>query len=120
MKKKLLGLIVLALSAIFLVACGNSSIVSKDNLDGDYYFISYTDKLSNNVALKIKGNNLTKFDMGGKYVYSIDKEKKTLTGDGKVYSYSYEDGKLITDISDNSTEYYQKGSKAYKEIKAKE
>ncbi|MSU87151.1 hypothetical protein EA438_05840 [Streptococcus dysgalactiae subsp. dysgalactiae] len=105
---------------MFLVACSNASTVKKDNLDGKYHFISYDDKLTKTTDIKIEDNTLIKYNSDSKHVYSIDMEKHTLSGDGSIYSYTFEDGKLTTDISGNSMEYYQEGSKAYKEIKSKE
>lgn len=118
MKKKILGIVFVVLSLLFISACSNNSSKQTSNeLDGEYYRYSESyDELTEDVALVIKGNTLTEYHIDSEYIFSIDDEKKTLTGDSKVYAYTYEDGKLTTDISGNTNEYYQKGSKAYKEF----
>lgn len=124
MKKKILGYVFVVLSSVFLVACSNnSSNNSSDELYGKYYATTndYDHELTDRPWIVIEDNTLTYIydeENDTKYVYSIDTEKKTLTGDGKVYAYTYEDGKLTTDIgtSGSTEDYYQKGSKAYKEF----
>lgn len=121
MKKKILGIVFVILSLLFISACSNNSSKQTSNeLDGKYYATTndYDHELYHLSEIVIDGNTLTYGyeDEDEKTIYSIDVKKKTLTGDGKVYAYTYEDGKLTTDISGNTNEYYQKGSKAYKEF----
>ncbi|PNY22464.1 hypothetical protein ASN88_00458 [Streptococcus parauberis] len=86
MKKKLLGILVLAFSAIFLVACSNASTVKKDNLDGTYYELTndYDNELAKGKSIEIEGDSLKEYHTGATYVYSIDKEKHTLSGNGSM------------------------------------
>lgn len=117
--KKILGFVFVVLSLLFVSACSNNSSTQSNNeLEGEYYetINDYDKELSEDVSIKVKDTTLTEYHVGSKYIFSIDDQKKTLTGDGKVYSYTYEDGKLTTDISGNMIEYYKKGSKAYKEL----
>ncbi|WP_242258313.1 hypothetical protein [Streptococcus thoraltensis] len=121
MKKKVLRLGFVILSLLFISACSNNSSKQVSNeLEGKYYATinDYDHELYHLSEIVIDGNTLTYGyeDEDEKIVYSIDAEKKTLIGDGKVHAYTYEDGKLTTDISGNTNEYFQKGSKAYKEF----
>lgn len=124
MKKKILGIVFVILSLLFISACSNNSSKQASNeLDGKYYATTndYDHELTDRAWIVIEDNTLTYIydeDSNTEYVYSIDAEKKTLSGDGKVYSYTYKDGKLTTDIgtSGSTEDYYQKGSKAYKEF----
>ncbi|MFS5447403.1 hypothetical protein SU117_07205 [Streptococcus agalactiae] len=119
MKKKILGFVFVVISLLFISACSNNSSSQTSNeLDGEYFQTTndYDNELSDSVAITINENTLTEYHIDSEYIFSIDDEKKTLTGDGKVYAYTYEDGKLTTDISGNTVDYYQKGSKAYKEF----
>lgn len=68
MKKKLLGLIVLALSSLFLVACSNNS------LDGEYYWIN--DARNQHMAT-IKSDKGYVESEGG-YSIKIDSELKII------------------------------------------
>lgn len=124
MKKKILGVVFVVLSLLFISACSNnSSKQASDELDGKYYATTndYDQELTDRAWIVIEDNTLTYIydeDNNTEYIYNIDTEKKTLSGDGKVYAYTYEDGKLTTDIgtSGSTEDYYQKGSKAYKEF----
>ncbi|WP_371130750.1 hypothetical protein [Streptococcus didelphis] len=68
MKKKLLGLIVLALSVIFLVACSNNS------LNGKYYKVYDGEKT---LVLEIKGDSGIYHNDGNFEVSNIDTKNKS-------------------------------------------
>lgn len=128
MKKTLYLLVALFASAIFLVACSKGeSGSSQSNLDGEYYFYAeYDKKLSDSPWIVIDGKKLTyyyggKEDSSGTLRYSIDTEKQTLTGEGKVLAYSYdgETGVLSAGIMSSDTQFVKKDSKKYKELKDK-
>lgn len=128
MKKTLYLLVALFASAIFLVACSKGeSGSSQSSLDGEYYFYAeYDKKLSDSPWIVIDGKKLTyyyggKEDSSGTLRYSIDTEKQTLTGEGKVLSYSYDEGTgvLSAGIMSSDTQFVKKDSKKYKELKDK-
>lgn len=108
MKKKLLGLIVFALSAIFLVAC------SKNSLDGEYYWV---DNSRNSLILTIKGNEGV-LESEGTHKVTVNKDLKLFEVSGFIdpsVKYDYNDGVLTADLTGVSREYYKKGTKAYKD-----
>lgn len=128
MKKTLYLLVALFASAIFLVACSKGENSSpQSSLDGEYYFYAeYDKKLSDSPWIVIDGKKLTyyyggKEDSSGTLRYSIDAEKQTLTGEGKVLAYSYdgETGVLSAGIMSSDTQFVKKDSKKYKELKDK-
>lgn len=128
MKKTLYLLVALFASAIFLVACSKGENSSPQSiLDGEYYFYAeYDKKLSDSPWIVIDGKKLTyyyggKEDSSGTLRYSIDTEKQTLTGEGKVLAYSYdgETGVLSAGIMSSDTQFVKKDSKKYKELKDK-
>lgn len=104
--KKLLGLVILAVSVLFLAACG-----SQENLNGEYrefYQIEgYNTKISKVYPVTIKGDMLT---WQGQQ-YSINKKDKVLMGKDTL-SYQYEDD-VITLEGDT---YVRVDSKKYKEL----
>lgn len=108
--KKLLGLVILAVLALFLTACG-----SQENLDGEwyrYYVASNTGRLSmdsekygpdvviSDSTIKLDGEDFT-----------IDKEKRIIQTRFKEYIYTYENGVLTFD----GKTYVKKGTKQYDE-----
>lgn len=130
MKKTLYLLVALFASAIFLVACSKEGENSspQSSLDGEYYATSnYSDDgLTKSPWVVIDGKKLTyyyggKEDSSGTLRYSIDTEKQTLTGEGKVLAYSYdgETGVLSAGIMSSDEQFVKKDSKKYKELKDK-
>lgn len=125
MKKKVLGLVVLALSALLLVACSSSSSLSGDNLEGKYYGFYYVTEnhvvLTKEAGILIEGDVVKKGYPGdSKMIYKIDKERKLFEGDGKTLSYTLKDDVLTLNGSDTTDDTYVKaGSSKYKELKKK-
>lgn len=126
MKKKVLFLVTMIAAAIFLISCSSTQQAS---LDGEYYFYtpSMTDKMSKTPWVVIKDKTLTyysggKDDPSGILRYSVDTEKKTLTGEGKTLAYSYdkESGVLSAGIMSGDAQFVKKDSKKYKELKKME
>lgn len=105
MKKKFLSLLLLAFSAIALVACKNNS------LDGEYYWIS--DGRNQRIAT-IKDNKGFVESEGG-YSIKIDSELKIIESKFGSEKYSYKDGKLTTNFTGVERDFYKKGSKACEE-----
>lgn len=104
MKKKFLSLLLLAFSAIALVACKNNS------LDGEYYWIS--DGRNQRIAT-IKDNKGF-VDAEGGYSISINEDLKTISHKSGSSKYSYNDGKLVTNFTGVEREYFKKGSEVGK------
>lgn len=126
MKKKVLFLVTMIAAAIFLVSCSSTQQAS---LDGEYYTTSKFSKdgLSKSPWIVIKDKTLTYYFGGkdkpsGTLKYSIDTEKKTLTGEGKTLAYSYdkESGVLSAGIMSGDAQFVKKDSKKYKELKKME
>lgn len=126
MKKKVLFLVTMIAAAIFLVSCSSTQQAS---LDGEYYTTSKFSKdgLSKSPWIVIKDKTLTYYFGGkdkpsGTLKYSIDTEKKTLTGEGKTLAYSYdkESGVLSAGIMSGDEQFIKKDSKKYKELKKME
>lgn len=126
MKKKVLFLVTMIAAAIFLVSCSANQQAS---LDGEYYTTSKfsEDGLSESPWIVIKDKTLTyyfggKDDPSGTLRYSVDTEKKTLTGEGKILAYSYdkESGVLSAGIMSGDEQFVKKDSKKYKELKKME
>lgn len=108
MKKKFLGLLVLTLSAIFLVACSNNS------LDGKYYEVYNGEK---KLIMEIDGNSgFVNFD-GKKVITKIDKDSKTISYEdygNRVIKYEItKDGKFsyFGDIAGKG-DFYKEDSQA--------
>lgn len=123
MKKKLLFVMTLLAAVIFLVSCSANQQAS---LDGEYY-VEYDGKLFASPWVVIKDKTLTYYFGGkdkpsGTLKYSIDTEKKTLTGEGKTLAYSYdkESGVLSAGIMSGDEQFIKKDSKKYKELKKTE
>lgn len=123
MKKKVLFLVTMIAAAIFLVSCLSTQQAS---LDGEYYTTSKFSKdgLSKSPWVVIKDKTLTYYFGGkdkpsGTLKYSIDTEKKILTGEGKTLAYSYdkESGVLSAGIMSGDEQFIKKDSKKYKELK---
>ncbi|MDY5634898.1 MAG: hypothetical protein SPF57_00815 [Streptococcus orisratti] len=124
MKKKLFAVLLMVMSVFLLVACS-----SKDDLDGEYYWVRDADYLQTMVT--IKGNSGT-IDVDGTYsITNIDTDKKQITvnaGSDYILPYSYNEDGSLTIVEDSlygssaKVTYYKKGSKALKEEvkKAKE
>lgn len=125
MKKKVLGLVVLALSAFALIACSSSSSLSGDNLEGKYYGFYYVTEnhvvLSKNPGIVIEGDVAKEgYPDQGQTIYKIDKERKLFEGDGETLSYTLKDDVLTLNGSDTTDDTYVKaGSDKYKELKKK-
>lgn len=126
MKKKVLFLVTMIAAAVFLVSCSSTQQAS---LDGEYYTTSKFSKdgLSKSPWIVIKDKTLTYYFGGkdkpsGTLKYSIDTEKKTLTGEGKTLAYSYdkESGVLSAGIMSGDEQFIKKDSKKYKELKKME
>ena len=126
MKKKVLLLVTMIAAAIFLVSCSSTQQAS---LDGEYYTTSKFSKdgLSKSPWIVIKDKTLTYYFGGkdkpsGTLKYSIDTEKKTLTGEGRTLAYSYdkESGVLSAGIMSGDEQFIKKDSKKYKELKKME
>ncbi|WEB04747.1 hypothetical protein [Streptococcus anginosus] len=126
MKKKVLFLVTMIAAAIFLVSCSANQQAS---LDGEYYTTSKfsEDGLSESPWIVIKDKTLTyyfggKDDPSGTLRYSVDTEKKTLTGEGKTLAYSYdkESGVLSAGIMSGDEQFVKKDFKKYKELKKME
>ncbi|PCH10671.1 hypothetical protein A9Y57_01961 [Streptococcus parauberis] len=102
MKKKLLGLIVLAVSSIFLVAC------SSDSVDGEYYWINDS---RNQHMVTIKDNKGFVESEGG-YSIEVGSDSKVIKSNFGTEKYTYKDGKLVTNFTGVESEFYKKDSKA--------
>lgn len=102
MKKKLFGLFILVLSTIFLVACSSNS------LDGEYYWIN--DSRNEHIA-SIKDDKGF-VDSEGGYSIEIDKDLKVIKSEFGTEKYTYKDGKLVTNFTGVTDNFYKKGSKA--------
>ncbi|MEN4314833.1 hypothetical protein [Streptococcus pyogenes] len=123
MKKKILGLLVLALSAIFLVACSNNS------LNGKYYKVYDGEKT---LVLEIKDDSGTYHNEGNFVVTNIDTKSKNFVLEGGTAKYTVlydvkSDGELNVDLGNfyynasGKETYYKENSKALeKALKDKE
>ena len=123
--KRLIAFLALDLSLVVLAACGNSTTSSgnQNTLDGEYYS-EYRGEISSSPWVIIEGKTLTfysggKDDPSGTIIYSIDTENKTLSGEGTVENYTYENGVLSAKLGagNSSDKYYNKDSEMYKKLK---
>ena len=126
MKKKFFGLMVLTLSAFFLVACSNSSSSSiGESLEGKYYgFYGETSTdivLSKEPSVVIEGDVVKEgYPDDSKKIYKIDRKNKLFESDGETVSYMLKDGVLTLDGDGfNNNTYVKAGSDKYKELKEK-
>lgn len=111
--KKLIVLILVSISAFFLMSCSKQS---NNSLDGEYYWINEN---RNEVAFTISGDTGT-IKHGEAEGFTIDKEKSTiqLLGENIIKltkNYTFKDDVFTVDISGMKHDYYKKDSKAYKE-----
>jgi len=111
--KKLIVLILVSISAFFLMSCSKQS---NNSLDGEYYWINEN---RNEVAFTISGDTGT-IKHGEAEGFTIDKEKSTiqLLGENIIKltkSYTFKDDVFTVDISGMKHDYYKKDSKAYQE-----
>lgn len=102
MKKKILGILVLALSSLFLVSCINNS------LDGEYYWIN---DIRNQHMATIKGDKGYVESEGG-YSIKIDSDLKIIESKFGSAKYSYKDGELTTNFTGVKDKFYKSGTKA--------
>ncbi|QGG98505.1 hypothetical protein EA459_07960 [Streptococcus dysgalactiae subsp. dysgalactiae] len=102
MKKKLLSILVLALSSLFLVACTNNS------LDGEYYWIND----SRNQHIASINNNKGFVESEGGYSIEIDLDSKVIKSEFGTEEYNYKDGELTTNFTGVKDKFYKKGTKA--------
>ena len=106
--KKLLSLLALGLMVILLASCSK-----KDDLSGDYYWISEN---RNQKILTINGDTGV-LESEGTHKVKIDKETNTFEIKGfmnPTVKYEYKDGVLTANLTGVKRDYYKKGSDAYK------
>lgn len=112
--KKLLSVVVLFISALFLVACGSA----KSGLDGEYYKIYDGEAYSK--VFEIENGKGFYYPDGSKTKMKVDEEEQTITytSRGVVFqlTYKYEkSGILVFDGPFGGDTVYKKDSKAYEE-----
>lgn len=106
--KKLFGLLALGLTVILLASCSK-----KDDLSGDYYWISEN---RNQKILTINGDTGV-LESEGTHKVKIDKKTNTFEIKGfmnPTVKYIYKDGVLTANLTGVKRKYYKKGSEAYK------
>ena len=113
MKKLIVLLLLVSISAFLLMACSKQS---DNSLDGEYYWINEN---RNEVAFVISGDTGT-IKHGEAEGFTINKEKSTiqLLGENIIKltkSYTFKDDVFTVDISGMKHDYYKKDSKAYQE-----
>ena len=111
--KKLVVLILVAMSTFLLIACSKQS---NNSLDGEYYWINEN---RNELAFVISRDTGT-IKHGEAEGFTINKEKSTikLLGENIIKltkSYTFKDDVFTVDISGMKHDYYKKDSKAYQE-----
>lgn len=109
MKKKIMGLMLVALSAFLLVACG------KETMDGKYYeywVSSNTNEPTlNDDPMIIDGISVSGAS-GFEYDLTLDEEKRIfISVNNREFPYVYDNGILVF----NGDTYYKEGSQAYKD-----
>lgn len=105
--KKLLSVVVLFMSSLFLVACG-SLVSSNQPEDGTYYSFYPNSKEIGISEIIVEDDKLV--DM---YEYEINSEDGTLIRDGKAeQTFTYKDSILEID----GISYVRYGSKKYQEL----
>lgn len=110
--KKILTLLMVFGLAMALVACSNV------NMDGTYYEFRYhngTDRwiVSKVFPIKISNDTLT-WTRETDQQYSIDKDKKTITGNNETLSYTYDEKSEVLTL--DGDKYVKKDSKKYKKL----
>lgn len=116
--KKLLCLMLVAVMAIGLVACGG---LKTSDLEGDYEFVkmkqgdtTYTakdlKKLGMDMSLKIEddGTGTFKSEGTGKQKMKFNVDKMTVKVGKEVNKFTYDDGTLVIKDKDNSMELKKK------------
>ena len=106
--KKILTLLMVFGLAMALVACSNV------NMDGTYYTF-YSNGHGNYIVskvfrVKISDDTLT-WTRETDQQYSIDKDKKTITGNNKTLSYAYDEKNEVLTL--DGDKYVKKDSKKY-------
>ncbi|MEY8463736.1 hypothetical protein [Streptococcus merionis] len=106
--RKIISLVIVSLSVIFLVACGSN------NMDGVYrefyQFEGHNVKISNVGKIEINGE---KIEYYGKQ-YSIDEKDKTIKGNDEILAYSYDSKTEVLTLDGNT--YVRVDSDYYKEL----
>ena len=108
--KKLLSLVALALTTLFLVACS-----SKPIMDGEYYEIG---DYGTDLVISIKDDKGTVDAEGSTSSMTIDNDTQTFEISGFVnptVKYEYKDDVITANITGSARQYFKKGSEAYKE-----
>lgn len=108
--KKLLSLIALSLTTLFLVACS-----SKPIMDGEYY---ETGDYGTNLVITIKGDKGTVDVEVSTSNMTIDTDTQTFEISGFVnptVKYEYKNDVITASITGSERQYFKKDSKAYKD-----
>ena len=108
--KKLLSLVALPLTTLFLVACS-----SKPIMDGEYYEIG---DYGTDLVITIKGDKGTVDAEGSTSSMTVDNDTQTFEISGFVnptVKYEYKDDVITANITGSERQYFKKGSEAYKE-----
>lgn len=108
--KKLLSVLLLSLSVIFLVACG-----SKQSLDGVYYSFDYVKeevKIYPDFKVEFKGDVFV-YNESEEFLFDKDK-KAIMSGNGQVKSYEFDPEKAVLTYDDDT--YVKVGSPYYDEL----
>ena len=108
--KKLLSLVALPLTTLFLVACSSNPI-----MDGEYYEIG---DYGTDLVITIKGDKGTVDAEGSTSSMTVDNDTQTFEISGFVnptVKYEYKDDVITANITGSERQYFKKGSEAYKE-----
>lgn len=108
MKKKLLGVVLLVMSLVFLVACGQ-----KESMDGTYYhFYDVKGKVLISELYPVKVSGTTLIGPYNNDKYDVNFDNKTLIGEDDIFEYEFKNGVL----SFNENDYVKKDSSKYEEL----